>query len=37
MNDSSKRSKISHKNDEHYIYWKNKAYEYLGNNIKLME
>jgi hypothetical protein len=36
-NESARKSRINHKNDEHYIYWKNKAYEYLESNIKLME
>lgn len=26
INDSHRKSKINNKNDDHYVYWKNKAY-----------
>lgn len=36
MADPKLKSRLTNKNDDHYIYWKNKAYEYLESNIKLM-
>jgi hypothetical protein len=37
ISDSNRKSRVNNKNDEHYVYWKNKAYEYLDSNIKLMD
>lgn len=34
--DNNKRG-CPEKNEEYYLYWKNKAHEYLESNIKFME
>lgn len=32
-----KRSRVHEPNENYYVYWKNKAHEYLDSNMKLME
>lgn len=32
-----KRSRVDEPNENYYVYWKNKAHEYLDSNMKLME